>query len=174
MALELFLILWIPVTSQVALIFKMRKRNLRRWQLPLFELREYAFFFWLLTSNFLAEWYAYGNQCQHCLFLLIYLNQPFGIWSYFWLVFCSWVAFIGPALYIQGQPNFSICFCTYICICTCIFGLYFLAGGMHRANIIQSRTTQFGKVFVFSADSMWATLVTNSKKNPHHTKIWFL
>ena len=159
----------------------MRKRNLKRWQLPLFELGEYASFFWLPSSNFRAEWLAYGKHCQHCLqfFLLIYLNQPFGIWSYFWVVFCSWVAFIGPALYIQGQPDFSICICryicicTYICVCTCILGLYFLAGGMHRANIIQSRTTQFGKVFVFSADSMWATLVTNSKikSSPHRNII---
>ena len=112
-------------------------------------------------------------------------------------VIFGWVAFIGSTLYIQGQPNFSICICTYICICThicicryiciciyvciytyicictCIFGLYFLAGGMHRANIIQSRTTQFGKVFVFSADSMWATLVTNSKikSSPHRNII---
>ena len=149
----------------------MRKRNLKRWQPPLFELGEYAFFFWLPSSNFLAEWHAYGKHCQHYLhfFLLIYLNQPFGIWTYFWVVFCSWVAFIGPALYIQGQPDFSICICRYICVCTCILGFYFLAGGMHRANIIQSRTTQFGKVFVFSADSMWATLVTNSKikSSPH-------
>ena len=140
---------------------------------------------------------ASSASIAYNLFLLIYLSQPFGSWSYFWLVFCSLVAFIGPAFYIQGHPDLSICICTYICncthicicryiciciyvciytyicICTCIFGLYFLAGGMHRANIIQSRTTQFGKVFVFSADSMWATLVTNSKikSSPHRNII---